>query len=80
VEKISFFISAMIIGEILLISVLYLQNFLIKHTLVNLPDKLRDIPDRIKSVMARSFLDNLCLLLLVTLFIKGVLMMIPWRF
>ena len=79
-EKISFFISAMIIGEILLISVLYLQNFLIKHTLVNLPDKLRDIPDRIKSVMARSFLDNLCLLLLVTLFIKGVLMMIPWRF
>jgi hypothetical protein len=80
VEKLSFFVSAMIIGEMLLISILYLQNFLIKHTLFSLPESLKSVPDKIKSAMARSFLDNLCLILLVTLLVKGVLMLLPWRF
>lgn len=80
-EKISFFISACMVIQIFMIATICIRNALIEYTVLQLPKKLKDIMYRTRRrVMSRSTLENLFFFLLTTLFIKIVIMLMPWRF
>jgi hypothetical protein len=80
-EKISFFISGVMAIQIFLIGAICVHNLFVQYTVLELPWKFKHMLLKSRrSIMSRSALDNLFLFLLLTLFVKGVVMIMPWRF
>jgi len=80
-EKVSFFISAFMAIQVFIISTIFIHNIFVEYTVLQLPKKLKNIIYRARrDFMSRSVLENLFLFLLITLFAKGIVMLIPWRF
>lgn len=80
-EKISFFISGFMVIQIFIIATICIRNIFVEYTVLQLPPKLKNMMYRTRrSIMSRSILENLFLFLLITLFIKGVIMLMPWKF
>lgn len=80
-EKISFFISAFMAIQIFFIGIICVHNFFVENTVLQLPAKLKNFMTRSRrNIMSRSFLDNLFLFLLITACIKGIVLLMPWRF
>jgi hypothetical protein len=80
-EKVYFFINSIIVIQVFFIVTICLHNFFVEYTVLQLPKKLKNVIYRSRrSIMSRSFLDNLILFLLFTAFLKGVVMLMPWGF
>lgn len=80
-EKVSFFVSGFMAIQIFIIATICIHNIFVEYTVLQLPPKLKNMIYRAKrSIMSRSVLENLFMFLLVTLFIKGVIMLMPWKF
>lgn len=80
-EKLSFFISGFMAIQIFIIATICIHNIFIEYTVLQLPPKVKNMLYRARrNMMSRSVLENLFLFLLMTLFVKGVIMLMPWRF
>ena len=82
-QIVSFFVSAMIVLEMAVLFIIYANSFLSKYTFLNLisfTESLNRTPGKIRIAVSRkSFIEGISLLLIATLFIKAVIMLIPWR-